>query len=74
MKKITEADLQAGYSVCSMCGFKKASVHAREKMKQSWPPIDRVAHLKIICMGCSYVTLVKPSTIKLTGLYIGAGT
>ena len=61
MTKVTKADLQNGYSGCSMCGFDKASVHSRDKMKQSWPSIDRVAHLRVICMGCEHVTLVEPT-------------
>ncbi len=66
--------LQAGYSVCPMCNFEKASVHSREAMPKGWWSAVVPEHLRVICMGCSHVTLVKPGTIKLTGLYIGAGT
>ncbi len=65
-------ELQDGYDVCPMCNFGKASVHSREAVEKSWLVTAEPAHLRIICMGCNHVALVKPGTVELTGLYIGA--
>ena len=67
-------ELQEGYKACSMCGFTKASVHSREATKKTWWNLAEPAHLRIICLCCEHVTLVKPGTTKVTGLYIGVGT
>ena len=72
MTEIIYSELQDGYSVCPMCKFGKASVHSREAVEKTWLGAAMPAHLRIICMGCEHVALVKPGTIELTGLYIGA--
>ena len=66
--------LQDGYDVCPMCKLDKASVHSREAVDKTWWNAAIPAHLRVICMGCSHVALVKPGSITLTGLYIGAAT
>ena len=67
-------ELQNGYTNCSMCKHMEAGVHSREAEDKTWRHTATPAHLRIICVGCKHVTLVKPGTINLKGPYIGART
>ena len=67
-------ELQDGYNVCSMCRFRKAHILAVEAAPKTWWSAARTEHLRITCMACEHVVLVKPGTVEVTGLYIGVGT
>lgn len=71
MSKVTEAELQEGYTKCSICSFDKASVHFRKAVPKTWWSLAEPEHLLVKCVGCSHETFIRPGTLELKSTYFG---
>ncbi len=58
-------ELQVGYSVCPMCRYDKVSVTAKEAISKGWWRQEEPEYLEVTCLGCDYITPVRPGTATL---------